>query len=98
MHVPVEEASLPPSFPLFTFFPLSPHPFFSPCLPPSIHPFLASLIYLFVCLIVCYLQRVADGLSQLDELLVTLEQSIKDVIKDCETKKKVWAQLKSKLV
>jgi len=34
-------------------------------------------------------QRIADGLSQLDELLVTLEQSIKDVIKDCETKKKV---------
>jgi len=28
-------------------------------------------------------------LSQLDELLATLEQSIKDIIKDCEAKKKV---------
>lgn len=34
-------------------------------------------------------QRIADGLSQLDELLATLEQSIKDIIKDCEAKKKV---------
>lgn len=34
-------------------------------------------------------QRIADGLTQLDELLVTLEQSIKDIIKGCETKKKV---------
>ncbi|XP_022799763.1 HAUS augmin-like complex subunit 3 [Stylophora pistillata] len=34
-------------------------------------------------------QRIADGLSQFDELLVTLEKSIKDIIKDCEAKKKV---------
>jgi len=34
-------------------------------------------------------QRIADGLSQLNELLATLEQSIKDIIKDCEAKKKV---------
>ncbi|XP_073259041.1 HAUS augmin-like complex subunit 3 [Porites lutea] len=34
-------------------------------------------------------QCIADGLRQLDELLVTLEQSIKDIIKDCESKKKV---------
>ncbi|PFX19845.1 HAUS augmin-like complex subunit 3 [Stylophora pistillata] len=33
--------------------------------------------------------RIADGLSQFDELLVTLEKSIKDIIKDCEAKKKV---------
>ena len=37
-------------------------------------------------------QRLADGLSQLDELIVTLEQSIKDIIKDCEAKKKVQLQ------
>ena len=36
-----------------------------------------------------FLQRIADSLSQLDELLATLEQSIKDIIKDCEAKKKV---------
>ncbi|XP_068726090.1 HAUS augmin-like complex subunit 3 isoform X1 [Montipora capricornis] len=34
-------------------------------------------------------QRIADGLNQLEEQLSNLEQSIKDIIKDCEGKKKV---------
>lgn len=34
-------------------------------------------------------QIVSDGINQLDEVLTTLENSIRDVIKDCETKKRV---------
>lgn len=34
-------------------------------------------------------QTLSDGLNQLDEVLTTLENSIKDVIKDCESKKRV---------
>lgn len=34
-------------------------------------------------------QALSDGLNQLDEVLTTLENSIRDVIKDCESKKRV---------
>lgn len=43
-------------------------------------------------------QRIADGLSQLEEQLSNLEQSIKDIIKDCEGKKKVLRSDSLKLV
>lgn len=43
-------------------------------------------------------QRIADGLCQLEEQLSNLEQSIKDIIKDCEGKKKVLRSDSLKLV